>query len=248
MKVKYFALFVVLFLTAMLSSFKDPIQKKKITDVNFRYEFFTSSKKTNIQQGRIYYWFKAGAIHTTENGSAGELLHSGFEKFYLDNQLAEKGSFSYGQKEGSWRTWHKNGLLDTKQYWQDGRKHGAFFSYNTNGVLVEKGSFKKGNKNGRWINFIKKDTILYKNGVVYIKKVKLTKEEKKAAKEVKLKLKEEQQLERKNNKEASKKARELKKENKFQEKINNQSTKKDNSKKENFFKRLFAKKEKKPNA
>jgi hypothetical protein len=90
MKGKYLALFIIVFLAALLSSFKDPIQKKKITDVNFRYEFYTTQKDATPKQGIIYSWFKGGAIHTTENGASGELLHSSFEKFYLDNQLAEK--------------------------------------------------------------------------------------------------------------------------------------------------------------
>lgn len=68
MKGKYLALFVIVFLAALFSSFKDPIQKKKITDVNFRYEFYTTQEKTNTQQGRIYHWFKAGATHSSEIG------------------------------------------------------------------------------------------------------------------------------------------------------------------------------------
>lgn len=248
MKFNYPRIFFLFCLSALLVSFNNPLQKKKITDVNFRYEFYTTQKDATPKQGIIYSWFKAGAIHTTENGVSGELLHSSFEKFYLDNQLAEKGIFYYGQREGSWKTWHKNGALDTKQYWQDGRKHGAFFSYDTNGNLVEKGVFKKGNKNGKWINFIKKDTLQYRNGVVLIKKVKLNKEERKAAKAAKLELKQKQQLERINKKEADKKARELKEKNKAQEKINKQQKKTGDSKKPSFFKRLFAKKEKKPNA
>ena len=129
MKVKFNAFVLIVVLAYGLVSFKDPIQKKKITDMNFRYEFYTTQNKITPKQDITYYWFKAGAIHNSENGISGELLHEGFEKFYLDNQLAEKGAYSYGQKEGSWKTWHKNGILDTKQYWQDGRKNGKFFSY-----------------------------------------------------------------------------------------------------------------------
>lgn len=68
MKCKHLTLFVIVFLAALFSSFKDPIQKKKITDVNFRYEFYTTQEKTNTQQGRIYHWFKAEGTNSSEIG------------------------------------------------------------------------------------------------------------------------------------------------------------------------------------
>lgn len=128
-------------------------------------------------------------IHNTQSGMAGELLNDKFVKMYHSNQLAEQGLFKKGLKVGSWKTWHKNGLIETTQKWSNGIKSGNFHHYNENGELIEKGKYKNDKKNGPWIDFIKKDTIVYKNGSVFIKKVKLSKEEKTKKKEEKQKSK-----------------------------------------------------------
>ena len=107
---------------------------------------------------------------------------------------------------------------------------------------MEKGKFKKGKKHGQWINYVSKDTIQFKNGEVFIPKPKLTKEEKIIAKETKAKEKEALQLQKEQE-------RALKKANKEKEKLqdkkgNSKATPKEKNKKENFFTRLFSKKEK----
>jgi len=247
MKIKdtfYIALAMMAFL---LVSFTDPVQKKKITDVHYRYEFYTTRKTVEPKEGRSYHWFKSGAIHTSEYGTSGELLHEGYEKFYLDNQIAEKGKFYYGQKEGSWKTWHTNGTLDSKQYWQDGRRHGAFLSYDTNGGLVEKGNFRKGKKHGKWINYVKKDTVVYKNDVVFVKKIKKTKEERKAAREEKKKLKGQQKIQQQTRKATKAAEKENRKKEKEQQALERKNNPANDTIKKGFFKRLFAKKEKQPN-
>lgn len=95
-------------LVFLLGSFTPPNLKKRITDTEFRYEFYTTKKEVSAKQDRLYYWFKGGAIHSSEYGVSGELLDGEFEKFYLNNQLAEKGEFKKGLKEGLWKTWHCN--------------------------------------------------------------------------------------------------------------------------------------------
>ncbi|RXR31872.1 hypothetical protein EQG68_09390 [Flavobacterium piscinae] len=98
-----FGLFIFLF-----GSFAIPNLKKRITDKEYRYEFYTTQKEVSAKQDRLYYWFKGGAIHSSEYGVSGELLDGEFEKFYLSNQLAEKGVFKKGLKDGLWKTWHWN--------------------------------------------------------------------------------------------------------------------------------------------
>jgi len=89
---------IPLFLSAFIFvafSFKSSYDlKKRITDKSFRYEFYTTHEKVNVKTNRFYYWFKGGAIHSSEFDYSGELLEGSYEKFYLSNQLAEKGSFS----------------------------------------------------------------------------------------------------------------------------------------------------------
>jgi antitoxin component YwqK of YwqJK toxin-antitoxin module len=100
-------IYIVFWILAVscLFSFNDPYLKKRITDKEFRYEFYTTVAKTRPRNNVIYYWFKAGSIHFTQEGISGELLHDDFDKFYLNNQLAEKGRFKKGKKVGTWRTW-----------------------------------------------------------------------------------------------------------------------------------------------
>jgi len=162
--------------TILLLAFANVSTIKRISDTNYRYEFYTTNKKISPKEGRNYFWFKGGAIHNTEFGVGGELLHDDFQKFYHSNQLSEAGRFKNGLKEGYWKTWFENGILQTKSYWNKGQKDGHYYSYDQTGFLVEAGSYKNNKKNGRWINFISKDTLRYRNGVVVVNKIKSVKD------------------------------------------------------------------------
>jgi len=157
----------------LLFSFQEPKLKKRITDTNFKYEFYVADDDAEIASSdRTYYWFKGGAIHNSEYGVAGQLLNDDFNKFYLSNQLAEQGIFNNGLKVGLWKTWHSNGAIETTQYWANGRKRGMFHRYDGSGLLVEQGRYREDKKQGEWINFISKDTVTYKNGEVVANNVK----------------------------------------------------------------------------
>jgi hypothetical protein len=166
----------------LLLSFSDPYTIKRISDNDFRYEFYTTKKQVKAQNGRQYYWFKGGAIHHAQSGIAGELLHDKFVKMYHSNQLAEQGEFYNGLKTGLWKTWYPDGTLESEQYWSKGQRDGKWRSYDAAGKLVEKGVYRKDRKKRQWVYYQKKDTIAYKNGEVYVKKPKLSKEEKAALK------------------------------------------------------------------
>ena len=112
-----------------LCSFSDTSLIKRISDAQFRYEFYTTTKKVSPKSGRSYHWFKGGTIHNSEYGTAGELLTDNFSKFYHSNQLAESGTFKNGLKVGLWKTWHENGTLHTEAEWSGGTKDGSFAQY-----------------------------------------------------------------------------------------------------------------------
>ncbi len=230
--------FIILF-SFLLISYIDPYTIKRISDANFRYEFYTTTKENNIKNNRIFYWFKGGLIHSTQGGFSGELLHGEFKKHYHSNQLAESGKFKKGLKIKLWKTWHKNGNIETTQNWSDGLQAGTYTRYNENKVLVEKGSYNFGKKNGKWIDFIKKDTVFFKNGELYIPKPKLTKEEKKTLKE---KEKKEKELNKSNN-HKKKSNPDLNKNKEKTTKTKKAKTEKV-EKKDNFCKRIFGKKSK----
>lgn len=167
--------FTLLIAVLLLCSFSDTSLKKRISDIEFRYEFYTTTKNVNPKKGRDYYWFKGGTIHSSEYGSAGELLHDDFKKYYHSNQLAENGKFDDGLKDGTWKNWYENGTLKSETYWNNGFKDGDYYLYDPAGVIVEKGSYRNNLKNGRWINYITKDTLKYHNGSVVLLKEKKSK-------------------------------------------------------------------------
>lgn len=240
-------------------SFQEPKLKKRITDKEFKYEFYVTDKEPSIKEERIYYWFKGGSIHNAENGIAGELLDDSYSKFYLNNQLAESGSFESGLKVGLWKTWYPNGVLESSQYWADGRRRGMYYHYDTSAELLEKGRYAKNKKQGVWINYSLKDTVTYAKGERIVKSEKeLAKEAKRKADKAKRKQKREA---KQNIKKAERAAKKIAKQNKDAEDkaaaVKNGTKKEEVSKtqkstlqpevkttKDNFFKRLFSKKKK----
>lgn len=232
---------------------------KRITDAAFKYEFYTTQESINPKEGKTYYWFKGGAIHNSQSGMAGELLHGKYTKMYLSNQLAEQGEFTNGLKSGVWKTWYTNGIMESRQYWNNGFRMDTYLHYDMNGALLEKGNFRRDKKHGKWIDYTGKDTVTYKNGEIFVKKPKLTKAEKAAKKEEKARLKEEN----KKAEQAKKVEKANAKNNKSDQKVKpsgNNTSKKNTApakgskntttakpeKKEGFFKRLFGKKQPKP--
>ncbi len=177
MKTKLLPTFLYLIAIILLASFSDPYTIKRISDANFRYEFYTTAKKLKPKDNKVYYWFKGGLIHNAQGGIAGELIDAKFTKMYHSNQLAEQGVFKNGLKVGLWKTWHRNGVIETTQKWSNGLRCGKFYHYDQNGIMIEKGNFKDDKKQGHWVNYTLKDTVAYKKGEVFVKKPKLSKEE-----------------------------------------------------------------------
>lgn len=236
-------------LALLLLSFTDPLLVKRISDADYRYEFSTTDKEINPKKDKVYFWFKGGAIHYAQGGIAGQLLHGKYTKTFHNNHLAEQGEFENGLKKGTWKMWYPNGLIQSTQYWNSGIRAGSYYQYGETGDIVVKGSFKNNKKHGKWIDFIKKDTVVYKKGTIYVEKPKLSKEEKLKVKEEKAKLREEE----KKAKEAKKALEKSEKEKKAlaKEKDSNKNetkkTSSDKPEKENFFKRIFGKKQSKQN-
>lgn len=145
------------------------IQKKILRSGEYDIECYVSLKEvSSFDEDKAYYWFKSGEIHTSRYGAGGFVLHKTYSKFYESNQLAEKGEFNYGLKDGVWKSWYKNGQLKEVLKWNKGEKHGDYITYSNSGVELEKGTFKRNHKVGTWVNLQTKDTTVYKKGVLYI--------------------------------------------------------------------------------
>ncbi|APT22139.1 hypothetical protein B0A78_08435 [Flavobacterium columnare NBRC 100251 = ATCC 23463] len=170
MKKSTFKFTSLLFISFILYSFQDPFLVKRVSDKDFRYEFFTTNKKKKPKINKDYFWFKGGLIHNSQYGIGGELLDGKFSKFYHSNQLAEQGTFKKGLKTKEWKSWHPNGKIAFIYHWSSGLKHGEYFSFDTEGKMIERGFYKNDLKSKIWIHFERKDTLIYKEGKIVVPK------------------------------------------------------------------------------
>ncbi|MFH6994539.1 toxin-antitoxin system YwqK family antitoxin [Flavobacterium sp. FlaQc-48] len=180
--------FIIVFFAFALFSFVDPYMIKRISDKDFRYEFYTTDKKIEPKITKTYYWFKGGLIHEAQGGIAGDLLNDKFIKMYHSNQLAEQGQFKNGLRVGEWKTWYSNGTLATTLNYRKGLKSGKYFRYNEIGTLVEHGKYSSNLKTGRWTNTDTKEITTYRNGIIVKQKETFTKSEKYRIKQENIKL------------------------------------------------------------
>jgi hypothetical protein len=68
----------------------------------------------------IYYWYGAGAIHSTQGGFGGKPLDGLYNEYYPDKNLKEQGQFKKGLKNGIWKSWNDDGTLAGSTNWKHG--------------------------------------------------------------------------------------------------------------------------------
>lgn len=158
----YFHAFVVPFIFLFPS--KNP-QRKIISDSEFSYTFYVSTKETKAKDSKHYYWYKSGEIHSSQGGSSGNVLHGEFTKSYKNNNLAEKGSFKNGLKNSVWKRWYKNGQLYEIAQWKNGLRLGDYMQFSENGKVSIRGHYKNNRKHDIWINVPTSDTLYFKKGI-----------------------------------------------------------------------------------
>jgi len=217
-------------LTLFLLSMSSDLQKKILRQDGFDIECYVYAKPLKAFEDHFtYYWFKSGEIITTKGGANGFVLHKEYAKRYRSKQLAEKGSFRFGLKNGLWKHWYESGQEKTFVNWRTGEKHGEYMEFAENGTLVVSGQYIRNQKAGRWIQHLKKDTTYYAGDSVY-------------------KVKPEPFLKRLFKKKDSLEKREIKlkrQQKRRQDSITRAKRKLENAKKEEgFFKRLFKSKKK----
>ncbi|WP_298892429.1 hypothetical protein [uncultured Psychroserpens sp.] len=167
---KFALLLVCMILFLSVSS---DVQRKFIRSGDYDIVCYVALKEVKkFSEGKEYYWFKTGEIHNSVSRAGGLVLHNEYEKFYRSKQLAEKGNFDFGLKDGEWRTWYENGNVNSITNWKNGLKDGLFLQYDVNGILEQSGHYNKSRKNKIWINHKLKDTIYFKGDSVYTAKPK----------------------------------------------------------------------------
>jgi len=140
-------------------------QKRIVNNSDFDYEFYITQDEVKYpKEGRIYYWYKSGQIHHSKSAIGGSVLHDSYTKYYKSSQLAEKGNFKLGLKDGVWRTWNEEGELQVVVAWKKGVKNGKFMQYDAEGNMTVKGQFQNHKQHGTWVDYVKKDTLYFKDG------------------------------------------------------------------------------------
>lgn len=78
-------------------------------------------KNKNYNPRKEYYWYKSQEVKHTQGGSAGLLLHGLYERFYINKQIAAKGTFRKGLKHGKWSYWNEDGKIIGFERYKRGR-------------------------------------------------------------------------------------------------------------------------------
>ncbi|OOQ58333.1 toxin-antitoxin system YwqK family antitoxin [Mucilaginibacter pedocola] len=126
-----------------------------------------SNKAPEADASKMYYWYSANEIHTTQGGYSGKPLNGSYAVYYANKQLKEQGSFDRGLKDGTWKAWTSEGVLLKSENWGKGILSGPFVIYNE-GKPARAGHYKNGVLNGLLVNYhaagLPADTLNYKNG------------------------------------------------------------------------------------
>lgn len=121
--------------------------KKSIKQEGKLYVFYVQDedKKSNLNfdQDKFYFWYKAQVVKQTQGAASGQLLHGLYEVFYSNKQLAEKGRFRKGLKQGEWLYWREDGTLIRSEHWSHGKMVGTLQLFNEKGELVEEKKMKR---------------------------------------------------------------------------------------------------------
>ncbi len=149
--------------------------KLQLADSLYDYRFTVlavSEEKPELE--KTYTWYMKNSILVTQGNYSGKLLHGTYTKYYCKtNQLAEKGDYKYGLKEGIWSEWNSNGTFLSNVTYKKGLKKGKAIFYDSSGNIIEKCSFKDDKKHGKsysYVNGVEQKTVKYKNGIVKEKK------------------------------------------------------------------------------
>lgn len=111
--------------------------------VRFQVEDFNPKKNNRYNNSLFYYWYKSQSVISTQGGSSGLLLHGIYEQFHTNKQLAIRGFFKKGLKNGVWMYWNDEGHLIKEEIWKKGKPKKSAFDYNTKGEIVKETDFGK---------------------------------------------------------------------------------------------------------
>lgn len=116
----------------------------KQDDQQFEFHVLDFNDKGVYQydKSKFYFWLKAQQVHATQGYSSGLLLHGEFQGFYGNKQLAQRGYFYKGLKNGEWLYWNAEGIMTHLEYWRSGVKVGTEKSFSGEGKLLAQTKYK----------------------------------------------------------------------------------------------------------
>ncbi len=163
----------LLILGFILLSVNKNITRLTISDNEFKYSFGVSQSKLKRHDLRKrYYWYKSQKLHSTIGSSNGKLLEGDFIRSYRSDEIAERGSFKNGLKNGKWVKWFENGTVKSISFWYNGVQVKKYVEFTDQGVLKTQGKYSNGRKHGKWIDYAKGDTLEYRKGEIKLPKEK----------------------------------------------------------------------------
>lgn len=98
----------------------------------------------------MYNWYFKETIGKSQNGYFGNLLHGNYLAYDLRKRLMRSGSFSYGLKNGVWKSWYPSGLLKSSEEWKKGLLNGAYTNYTPEGKVSLSATYKEGLLTGKY--------------------------------------------------------------------------------------------------
>jgi antitoxin component YwqK of YwqJK toxin-antitoxin module len=126
---------------------KDFHLNKSLKQDGYHYQFSILDEDKrgvwSFNKTKFYFWYKAQHILSTQGGGSGELLNGDFIAYHENKQLAQKGSFHKGLKDGKWMYWRTDGTLMTIESWRKGILSGEKEVFNDNGESIETVKFSR---------------------------------------------------------------------------------------------------------
>ena len=179
-RIKYCILLLLPLLNPAITAAKDykdifdehkQYHRLQLADSVYDYRFTVlavSGKKPLLT--KTYTWYMKNSIQVTQGNYDGKLLHGSYSQYYCKtNQLAAKGVYQHGLKEGVWYEWNADGKLSSDIKYKKGFKRGKANFYDSSGRIVEKCRFKNDMKHGKsysYVDGVKQKPVKYKKGEI----------------------------------------------------------------------------------
>lgn len=142
-----FLITMLVFIGFSQKPMKDFYLKKSLKQDGYQYQFTVLDEDQrgicHFSKSKFYFWYKAQKVLSTQGGASGQLLNGDFEAFHENKQLAQKGSFRKGLKDGKWMYWRKDGTLITIENWKQGKYFGTKELFNEKGELTETTNYSR---------------------------------------------------------------------------------------------------------